>query len=82
MVADRAITIPDGEDVPKKVLKRDMTKGPHAPDTKIQKVIDRANHGKKVEHKEGGIHRMRHNGQLTKILVRRILYRSKVEMEY
>jgi RHS repeat-associated protein len=37
----------DGEDVTKKVLKRDMTKGPHAPDTKIQKVIDRANHGNK-----------------------------------
>ena len=33
--------------VPKNVLKRDLTKGPHAPDTKIEKVIDRAIHGDK-----------------------------------
>ena len=31
-----------------KVLKRDLTKGPHAPDTPISKLIDRANHGNKA----------------------------------
>ncbi|MCP4486787.1 MAG: RHS repeat-associated core domain-containing protein, partial [Gammaproteobacteria bacterium] len=31
----------------KQVLKRDLTKGPHAVDTPIQEVIDRAVHGKK-----------------------------------